>query len=304
MDPISDAFYAQQFRIDFLSKKGVAFQDWFARLAGHAFGSDYEAVRSFGSHGDWKCDGRQRSTGTVFQCYAPESSMSQRTTNRKIDADLAGAVSLWPEFIKAWVLVCNDQRGLPPAVAYHLDSKREQYPGLRIDVWMEPNLTELFSRMSLDAKRQMFGAAPTQNTARSVGFSDLEPVISALENRRPDPSFAALSPPSAQKLEKNRLSHEAVELLKFGRLKVRLVERYFENNVRVELGEGIAEAFRNRYAELRDLELSDDQIFTYLQQFAGVSGEPKRQAAAMGVLAYLFDRCDIFEDPDEGSADT
>lgn len=89
MDPISDAFYAKDFRIAFLMKKGTAFQDWFSELAGHAFGSDFEAVRPYGNQGDWKCDGRRLSTGTIFQCYAPES-VSDQNTIAKIDADLAG----------------------------------------------------------------------------------------------------------------------------------------------------------------------------------------------------------------------
>lgn len=303
MDPISDAFYAKDFRIAFLMKKGTAFQDWFAELAGHAFGSDFEAVRPYGKQGDWKCDGRRLSNGTIFQCYAPETASDQNTI-AKINADLAGAVEKWPDFIKSWVFVHNDLRGVPPAVAAHLDTKRAEHPDLEIEIWLEPDLVGLFGMMSPAAKRLMFGVAPTQGTVHSISLADLEPVISALESREPDPSDDVPTPPSAQKLEKNSLSDEASALLRFGRLKVRLVETYFSKNVRVELGEKIAEAFRDRYAELQALELSGDQIFSYLQQFAGVTGEPKRQAAAMAVMAYFFDRCDIFEDPDEEAVGT
>lgn len=193
---------------------------------------------------------------------------------------------------------------MPPAVAAHLDVKRAEHPDLEIEIWLEADLVGLFGMMSPDAKRLMFGVAPTQGTVHSISLSDLEPVISALESREPDPSDDVPPPPSAQKLEKNSLSDEASALLRFGRLKVRLVETYFSKNVRVELGEKIAEAFRDRYAELQALELSGDQIFSYLQQFAGVAGEPKRQAAAMAVVAYFFDRCDIFEDPDEEAVGT
>jgi len=284
VDPISNAFHAKDFRIAFLTNKGTAFQDWFAELAGHALGSDFEAVRPYGNQGDWKCDGRQKSTGTVFQCYAPES-ISDKNTITKIDEDLAGAVEKWPDFI-------------------NLDIKRSEYSGLDIEIWLEPNLLDLFNMMSANAKRLMFGVAPTQGTFSLVSLSDLEPVISALESREPGPSEEVPPPPSALKLEKNALSDEASALLRFGRLKVRLVETYFGKNVRVELGEKIAEAFRDRYAELQALDLSADQVFTYLQKFSGVSGEPKRQAAAMAVMAYYFDRCDIFEDPDEEAVDT
>jgi hypothetical protein len=200
MDPISDAFYAKDFQIAFLTKKGTAFQDWFAELAGLALGSDFEAVRPYGNQGDWKCDGRRLSTGTIFQCYAPESA-SDRNTITKIDMDLAGAVEKWPDFIKSWVFVHNDPRGVPPAVATHLDVKRAEYPDVEIEIWLEPNLVKLFGLMTPDAKRLMFGIAPTQGTAHSISLFDLEPVISALENREPDPSDVVPPPPSSQKLE-------------------------------------------------------------------------------------------------------
>ena len=52
MDEVQAAFYRVLFRNAFLEKKGTEFQDWFARLAGRAFGSDFEAVRPYGRRGE------------------------------------------------------------------------------------------------------------------------------------------------------------------------------------------------------------------------------------------------------------
>ena len=71
MDEVQSAFYQLRFREAFLEKKGTEFQDWFVRLASHAFGSDFEAVRPYGKQGDLKCDGRRISTGTIFQVLCP-----------------------------------------------------------------------------------------------------------------------------------------------------------------------------------------------------------------------------------------
>ncbi len=302
-DPVSELFYMKDFKIAFLAKKGIAFQDWFVDLAGHAFGSDFEAVKPYGNQGDWKCDGRRVSTGTIFQCYAPESVKDQNTI-AKIDTDLAGAFKKWPDFIKIWVFVHNDPHGVSPAVAAHLDQKRRDYPNLEIEIWSKPDLVRLFDMMPRAAKQLMFGVAPTLRTVQLITLSDLEPVISALKSQEPDPNEDLPPPPSAQKLEKNSLSDDACEFLRIGRRKVRLVETYFSRNVHVELGEKIAEAFRRRYAELRSSERPSDEIFFHLQEYAGVTGEPKRQVAAMAVMAYFFDRCDIFEDPDDQVVDT
>ena len=297
MDVVQKIFYTLHGKIVLLEKKGTAFQDWFVKLNGYVLGADFEAVRSYGSQGDWKCDGRQLSTGTIFQCYAPEAATDQKTI-AKINEDFAGALAKWPDFIRRWIFVYNDARGVPPAVAKHLDQKRQDYPEIQFEIWGETQLSNLVDQLSADAKRNMFGAVPDQNLVDGLVLEDLEPVVDALERRDPDPTDVLPPPPSAQKLEKNALSADAAYLLRMGRHKVRLVETFFRRTTPVERGEKIAEAFRKRYDDLMSLELSADQIFMYLQKYAGVRGEPKRQAAAMAVLAYLFDNCDIFEDLD------
>ena len=115
MDVVEAAFYRLRFRLAFLEKKGTEFQDWFAKLAAHAFGSDFEAVRPYGRRGDLKCDGRRISTKTVFQCYAPYS-MKEGPLNRKIEQDFDGAYEKWPDMAE-WTFVHNDTRGLPASFA-------------------------------------------------------------------------------------------------------------------------------------------------------------------------------------------
>ena len=114
----------------------------------------------------------------------------------------------------------------------------------------------------------------------------------------PQPGEEPVTPPSVDKLEKNSLSEDAAELLRVGRLKEALVETWFMKDRRADLGEQIAEAFRRRYARLRDTGYSPDEIFGHLQQYAGAGGEPRRQTAVLAVLSYFFERCDIFDDPE------
>jgi len=118
MDPVSEAFNSLHFKLAFLERKGTEFQDWFAKLASDAHGADFEIVRPYGNQGDWKCDGRIVSTGTVFQCYGPETPTDKKTI-AKIDEDFVGAINKWPGFMKAWVFVHNHIGGQPPAVVDH-----------------------------------------------------------------------------------------------------------------------------------------------------------------------------------------
>lgn len=74
-----------------------------------------------------------------------------------------------------------------------------------------------------------------------------------------------------------------------------LIGKYFR--VQPERKDEIAESFRHRYDEVRSDGLSPDEIFAQLQRHATGNGvsSPARQSAALAVLAFFFEECDIFE---------
>ncbi|SMH43310.1 ABC-three component system protein [Azospirillum agricola] len=296
MDELQRSIYVDRFRLAFHTKKGAAFQDWFVLLAGHAFGPDFEEVRPYGPYGDLKCDGRRISSGSVFQCYAPDA-MKEADLIAKVDADFHGARAHWAGNMLEWVFVHNDGRGLPPNAVQHLDGLRQAHRPLQIATWSEPELLDLAMMLDLAALQALFGPAASIAIVDRLVMSDLVPIIEALQRQEPNPSDPPLTPPSPEKLEKNALSEESGLFLRIGRRKSALVDTFFRKSPRPDLGERIAEAFRLRYAELRAFDLPADTIFKHLQDYAGFNGEPKRQGAALAVLAYFFDSCDIFEDP-------
>ena len=303
MDDVQKAFYQVLCHVAFLEKKGTEFQDWFVKLAGYAFGPDFEAVRPYGNQGDLKCDGRRVSTGTFFQCYAPDQ-MTAAKLNRKIDQDFRGAYAHWGADMKQWVLVHNDMRGLPPSSAKLIARLRSEHCNVRIEVWLEPKLQELAAVLPLAAQQAVFGFSPSKTGMETLMLDDIRPVIDALQRTDPEPGQEPLTPPSVDKLARNSLSDDAAGLLRLGRRKEALVDTWFRKSPNAELGERIAEAFRRRYAQLKETDRSADGIFTHLQQYAGSGGEPKQQNAALAVLSYFFERCDIFEDPEEASDST
>lgn len=295
MDELQRSIYVDRFRLTFHTQKGTAFQDWFVRLAGHAFGADFEEVRPYGPYGDFKCDGRRISSGAVFQCYAPEA-MKEADLIAKIDEDFHGARTHWGGNMQEWVFVHNDGRGLPPNAVQHLDGLRKTNAPLQISTWSEPELLTLAMGLDLSSLQAMFGQAASIAIVDRLVLSDLMPIIDALQ-RQDSPANSPLTPPSPEKLEKNALSEESGLFLRIGRRKSSLVDTFFRKSPRPDLGERIAEAFRTRYAELKAFDIPADTIFKHLQDYAGFNGEPKRQGAALAVLAYFFDSCDIFEDP-------
>lgn len=297
MDELQRSIYVDRFRLAFYTQQGTTFQDWFVRLAGHAFGADFEEVRPYGAQGDLKCDGRRISTKSIFQCYAPYL-MKDVDLIAKVDEDFHGARTHWAAEMDEWVFVHNDGRGLPPKAVQHIQGLRQAHNPLRLETWSEPELLQLAMALDLAGLQALFGYAPSITIVDRLVMADLVPVIEALERQEPNPSDPPLTPPSPEKLEKNALSEESAILLRFGRRKSSLVESFFRKSSRPDLGERIAEAFRARYAELKSLGLHTDTIFKHLQDYAGMTGgDPKRQGAALAVLSYFFESCDIFEDP-------
>ncbi len=301
MDQAQKLFYKVLFRNAYLEKKGDEFQNWFCQLAAHVWGPDFERVRPYGSQGDFKCDGRRISTGTIFQCYAPRTASAGRL-NKKIREDFGGALAHWPDMAE-WTFVFNDNDGLPPTTSQLLSELRTEHEEIDISLWTEPVLQELAEKMPLHGWENIFGPVPSQSRFEALALEDLQPVVDELARHQPEPGEEPLDPPSAEKLERNALSEEAAGLLKLGRRKEALVERYFQSAVLPDLGEQIAEAFRRRYADLKAATLPPDQMFSNLQQFAGgMEGSPARQGAVLAVLSYYFERCDIFEDANEEAA--
>lgn len=87
-------------------------------------------------------------------------------------------------------------------------------------------------------------------------------------------------------------------LIEIGRIRSSVVPRYLEEMPDDDRPEAIAEAYRDRYATLRDGGLPADRIFLELWRFTGgehFAGEPMKAAAVTAVRTYFFDRCDIFE---------
>jgi hypothetical protein len=295
MDELQRSIYVDRFRLAFHTQKGTAFQDWFVRLAGHAFGADFEEVRPYGDQGDLKCDGRRVSTGSVFQCYAPYL-MKDVELVTKVDKDFHGARAHWDKEMAEWIFVHNDERGLPPKAVQHIAALRRDHSPIGLETWSEPELLTLAMALDLSGLQALFGFAPSIAIVDRLVLADLVPIIDALERQEPNPSDPPLTPPSREKLERNSLSEESGILLRFGRRKGSLVETFFRKSSRPDLGERIAEAFRTRYVDLKSLGLPPDTIFRHLQNYAGMTGDPKRQGAALAVLSYFFESCDIFED--------
>lgn len=293
---LQDAFYEQKFENEFLRAKGDAFQTLFERLMGLAYKADFMACRPWGNQGDRKNDGFLKSERRLFQVYAPNE-MNAAKVKAKIKEDFAGAKEHWAIHFDKWVFVHNATDGLPPHVQRLLLDFETANPGVRIEPWSLEELRLIFRKLSLDDKTSWFRLAPSDATRMNLGFADLKVVIERIAALSATPTADVKEVPTG-KIEANALSEAVARLLKEGMIKSPLVADFLSQWHDETLGERLAEAFKAEYLRLRG-DFGPNQLFAELQSWAGGNqrGTPEHELAVLTVIAYYFERCDIFEEP-------
>jgi len=295
---LTQAYYEQRFENFFLRAKGDEFQTFFERLMGLAYKADFMACRPWGNVGDRKNDGFLKSEGRLFQVYAPNE-MTAKEAIAKITEDFEGAKVHWGTHFDKWVFAHNATDGLPPHVLTLLLDFEKANPGITLEPWSLEEFRLIFRMLTTDDLIPWLGSAPSDETKASLGFNDLRPVLETLGNR-PAPSDAAVRDVPMGKIEANALSESIATLIKGGMSKAPLVEKFFAQWHDETLGERIAEAFRTEYQRLRHLH-TPNGIFSELQAWSGGRGRgtPEHEMAVLAVIAYYFERCDIYEAPKE-----
>jgi hypothetical protein len=131
----------------------------------------------------------------------------------------------------------------------------------------------------------------------NLGFTDLKVVLEKIA-ALPAPMMTAVKDVPTGKIEANALTEAVAQLLKEGMIKSPLVADFLSQWYDETLGERLAEAFKAEYRKL-SLDNGPNQTFAALQSWAGGDhrGTPEHELAVLTVIAYYFERCDIFEEP-------
>lgn len=299
MDHIQQLYYEKDFRIAFLESKGDSFQRLFEKLMSKAYPCDFMACRPWGNVGDRKNDGYLPSERILFQLYAPNEMNSKEAIN-KINEDFAGAKGHWRDYFDKWIFVHNSPDGrLGPHIIEVIAKLKKENSNIIIEHWGYEEMLKQFRRLSLQDLESWFGPSLTREANFNLGFSDLKVVLDHIGITAIS-TVSEVKEVSRGKIEANLLSQAVADFLKIGMQKSQLVAQFFNNYHDPTYGEKIAQAFNNKYMELRDgkPKLHPDEIFGHLEMWAGGAKNitPMHKAAVLAVMAYLFDRCEIFED--------
>jgi hypothetical protein len=282
----------------FSTKYDNEFENWFADLARKLHpGGDCQPVRL--TQGDGKIDVYVINEQLVYQCYGPQL-YSPSKAKKKITDDFMGAYCHLDGELSKWIFVHNHPTGcLDKDSVKAINKLKSELAAdeleVEILVWGKEDLwRELYERLPYSLLRDMFG----EPTPIELDYASLEHVLDHLERVDYEPNAEPLSQPALEKLNFNKLGPSYKMHIEMGYRGDKIVSDYFSNSPDPELGERIAERFRQRYKRLKTVDrLSPDDISDRLQSDAGWKNAPdaKRQQATLSVLSYFFHQCDIFE---------
>jgi hypothetical protein len=302
IDHFEYSFYGALARIELLSRQGSAFQDFFVLVGGYRWSPDFEGRRAQGAIGDKKCDGYRASDETVFQCYAPRQ-MQPRPLCAKIKEDFFGALrhrSTTP--IKKWILVHNDQDQLPTEAHELIIRLRRKVKTVAIEIMGPDILLATIMEIRKDRLMLLFPHGLSSRDLRSINYKDIDQLIDTLGDLELPIGSPSPTPPSNQKIAHNRFSADVTSILKTGFLVQRKFADYFSGTSRSEVGDRLAEKFKRLYASRAVAGGDADEIFFALTEaVGGLATDKRRRAAIVGLIAYMFHSCEIFEDAPQGA---
>jgi len=137
-----------------------------------------------------------------------------------------------------------------------------------------------------------------QQEVPAIGFAELEVVCQGIIGRSGPPSEPVAPTPPTEKMRKNGLTDQLRLRLSLGLSVFMEVEHFVQSVARIDshFPERLKTGFVTHYNEFLQQGIQGDALFEALHDFASSgSSRFERQAAGLGVLCYLFQKCEVFE---------
>jgi len=276
-------------------KVGNEFENWFAKMASYVFGTDFERVKPGGPKGDMKCDGYNKATETVYQCYAPEGGKGNFA--RKINDSFPKVVSFWPD-MKGWVFVTNSKDGMPTSATDVIQGLEKKYPGIKFSKLTREQLKAQFHDKLSPA--QLDDVYPeSYGKIGDVKLEHIKPLIDKIISEAGEElgSEAFGEIPSSAKIDFNEFSGKSKRRIQSGLVKSGIVENYINSFSKPEQATKMQNAMKEKYEDLVGRAYKPDDVLQELIQWIAPSSYDDSRDAAMVIIAHFFESCDIFRNP-------
>jgi hypothetical protein len=302
---------------------GMGFQNEFSRIMSLA-DPDFSPVKPQGCEGDWKNDGHIPSCGRYYQVYSPEL-YTESEAIKKLKEDFDGLARKWsgtqvyPIGIQEFYFVINDGYRITPGAyptTYAALAELKTVHSLQVcKPFLTKDLENVLFDLDDDKILSVVGFIPNPAQIKVLKINLVSevvdhiinnPIIRSLDQSLTDPDFE-------KKIVFNRLSLTA-NWLRDADYRRATVEQFFEMN-----GSFCRQAVRDKlkaiyevgkamtFPDISNQSSVQDQLLAYI--LTQVTPKPfdvtdrrvekELHDAALVVMAYFFEACDIFEEPPE-----
>jgi len=299
------------FRLKVHESDGQAFEGLFVAIMQKA-NPDFIPIKPQGNIGDRKNDGYDRKNGRYYQVFAPEDIRKSRgDAVEKLKEDFIGLKAFWDKTyqIKEYYFVCNDKyKGSFPTIEDTLAAIKREHKLDDCGCFLVKHLEDVLFTLPNDVIISIVGFIPDPAKIEILDYSILNEVIKHIlqHKRQLDLSQILKAPDFDDKIKFNGLGPQVSTLLNNGSYHVGVLENYFDFNssfTKQELRDTLNEMYRNALTKdwiENSVEVSrSDLVFFDILRSATPNDAEATQNAALVVMAYFFESCDIFEDPDQ-----
>lgn len=305
------AFARIMFKHKVVTSDGQAYEDLFVDIMARG-NPDFVGVKPQGRIGDRKNDGYDRRRGGYYQVFAPEDPrLKSQDAAKKLRTDFAGLMRHWDSVtpVKEFYFVFNDKyNGSFPTIEADLAAIKRKYKLAECASFLAKHLEDRLFMLADDQVVAVIGFIPDISKFETLDYSVLSEVIAHVLKQKGllTPTQLLSAPDFSEKIKFNGLGLHTGRLLNSASYQVGILEKYFELNsdfTKQELRDTINELYKN--ALLKDLgthaEFSkSDLVFVDILNSIAPNHSLAVWNAALAVMAYFFESCDIFEDPTTG----
>ena len=314
MTPQQKALYRLMFKERLSRLEGMAFQNFFSEIMQYA-NLDFKPVKPQGSQGDWKNDGHNPKAGCYYQVYSPERFDESSAVN-KLKHDFTGLVSKWgetsvyPNGVQEFYFVINDRfrvtpGGYPTTIA-SLEKLKQIHRLKKCELFLSKDLEDILLGLKEDQIISVIGYPPNPADIDVLPLNLVHEVITHIIDSTRIRSFnqSLVNPDFDSKIKFNRLDVTG-HLLRDANYRSGSLEEYFNANSKF-IRQEVRDRLKGLYDEVKSLDLqggTDGQLFHILNQITPTLSNTNNrlmkelQDAALVLMAYFFEFCDIFEEP-------
>lgn len=283
---------------------GQAYEDLFCDIM-EAYNPNFKKVKPQGRIGDRKNDGFDSTIGLYCQVYAPENlHKSEAGAIQKLEEDFAGLLQYWSSIspVQQYYYVLNDKFKGTTYPIEELLSKLSREHSVNCRSFLNKDLMTIFETLPDHIIEKLVGGIPSPEKLTTLDYSSLNEVVNHLMTQkgvskqltRPE------NPDFIKKISFNGLTNGPGALLTVGDYQNGEIEAFFRNRSdfhRIDVQQKFVELYREGQSLYEGLEEKGDHVFYHILEKAKPREECIFDTPVVSLMAYYFEKCDIFEPP-------